>query len=90
MFHAIHKTEDKKYYMQSTRETVFDNVYYKQIDGVTVGSPLGPTLVNLLLPYFKRKRLDNCPIQFRPRSYQEHCMKSVRIRNFPGAYFPAF
>lgn len=89
MFHVIHKTEDKKYYMQSTRKTVFD-VCYKQIDGVTVDSPLGPTLVNLLLPYFKRKRLDNCPIQFRPRSYQEHCMKNVRIRNFPGAYFPAF
>ena len=89
--------------MQSTRKTVFDNVYYKQIDGVTVGSPLGPTLVNLLLPYSKRKRLDNCPIQFRPRhcrryvydifvmfECQEHCMKSVRIRNFPGPYFPAF
>ena len=58
--------------MQSTRKTVFDNVYYKQIDVVTVGSPLGPTLVNLLLPYSKRKRLDNCPIQFRPRHYRRY------------------
>ena len=47
-------------------------MFATNIDGVTVGSPLGPTLVNLLLPYSKRKRLDNCPIHFRPRHYRRY------------------
>ena len=28
------------------------NVYYKQVDGVAMGSPLGPTLANLFLVFF--------------------------------------
>ena len=43
---------------------LFNDVYYKQIDGVAMGSPLGPTLANLFLVYHERKWLDNCPLQF--------------------------
>ena len=28
---------------------LFDNKYYSQIDGVAMGSPLGPTLANIFL-----------------------------------------
>ena len=45
------------------------NVYYKQIDGVAMGSPLGPTLTNLFLTYCEGRWLDNCPMQFLPRYY---------------------
>ena len=30
---------------------LIDNKYYSQIDGVAVGSPLGPTLANIFLCY---------------------------------------
>ena len=30
---------------------LFDNKYYSQIDGVAMGSPLGPTLANIFLCY---------------------------------------
>ena len=43
---------------------LFNDVYYKQIDGVTMGSPLGPTLANLFLVYHERKWLESVPIQF--------------------------
>ena len=35
------------------KETIifFDNKYYSQIDGVVMGSPLGPTLANIFLCY---------------------------------------
>ena len=46
---------------------LFNDVYYKQIDGVAMGSPLGPTLANLFLVYHEDKWLDNCPLQFRPK-----------------------
>ena len=35
----------------------FNGVYYKQIDAVAMGSPLGPTLANLFLVYHERKWL---------------------------------
>ena len=34
---------------------LFNDVYYKQVDGVAMGSPLGPTLANLLLVYYEHK-----------------------------------
>ena len=30
---------------------LFDNKYYSKIDGVAMGSPLGPTLANIFLCY---------------------------------------
>ena len=33
----------------------FDGTLFKQIDGVTMGSPLGPTLANAFLVYHKKK-----------------------------------
>ena len=43
---------------------LFNYIYYKQIDGVAMGSPLGPTLANLFLVYHERKWLESVPIQF--------------------------
>ena len=43
---------------------LFNDVYYRQIDGVAMGSPLGPTLANLFSVYHERKWLESCPIQF--------------------------
>ena len=34
---------------------MFNDVYYKQVDGVAMGSPLGPTLANLFLVYYESK-----------------------------------
>ena len=33
---------------------IFDGKYYKQKDGVAVGSPLGPTLANVFFMSFRR------------------------------------
>ena len=41
----------------TTKENVilFDQKYYSQIDGVAMGSPLGPTFANIFLCYHVRK-----------------------------------
>ena len=33
---------------------IFDGTLYKQIDGVAMGSPLGPSLSNVFLSYHKK------------------------------------
>ena len=51
---------------------LFNDVYYKQVDGVAMGSPLGPTLANLFLVYCEYKWLEKCPLQFRPKYYRRY------------------
>ena len=48
---------------------VFNSVYYQQVDGVAMGSPLGPTLANLFLVNYESKWLKDCPVQFAPKYY---------------------
>ena len=40
----------------------FNDIYYKQIDAVAMGSPFRPALANLFLVYHERKWLESCPI----------------------------
>ena len=51
---------------------VFNYIYYRQIDGVAMGSPLGPTFANLFLVYYEHKWLENCPLQFKPKFYRRY------------------
>ena len=49
---------------------LFDREVYKQIDGVAMGSPLGPTLANIFLCFCEQIWLDNCPVEFKPVIYR--------------------
>ena len=45
---------------------LFDQQFYKQHDGVEMGSPLGPSLANVFLCYHEQIWLQNCPSEFKP------------------------
>ena len=51
---------------------LFNDVHYKRVGGVAMGSPLGPTLANLFLVYYEHKCLENYPLQFRPKYYRRY------------------
>ena len=51
---------------------VFNYIYYKQIDTVVMGSPLGPTFANLFLVHCEHKWLENCSLQFKPKFYRRY------------------
>ena len=50
----------------------FKNVYYQQVDGVAMGSPLGPTLANLVSVNYGSKWLKEYPTQFAPKYYRRY------------------
>ena len=49
---------------------LFDGEFYKQIDGVAMGSSLGPSLANIFLCFHEQIWLDNCPLEFKPVVYR--------------------
>ena len=51
---------------------IFDQKYYKQCDGVAMGSPLGLTLANVFMCHFENIRLENCPTQFKLVVYRRY------------------
>ena len=51
---------------------LFDQQFHKQHDGVAMGSPLGPTFVNVFLCYHEKIWLQNCPSEFKPVIYRRY------------------
>ena len=65
------KSELNQLLCLATKESyfIFNGLLYKQIDGVAMGSPLGPSLANAFLSYHEKNWLKNCPQEFKPVFY---------------------
>ena len=70
--HNFEKEELKQLLTFAAYESsfIFDGEYYTQIDGVAMGSPLGPTLANAFLCHFGKKWLSECSAEFLPSVYK--------------------
>ena len=51
---------------------MFDGVLYYQVDGVAMGSPLGPHLANIFMNYHEKKWLEDCPADIKPKFYRRY------------------
>ena len=51
---------------------LFNGTYYEQIDGVAMGSPLGPTIANIFLCHWEEIWIKKCPKQFKPEYYNRY------------------
>ena len=51
---------------------MFDQQYFEQIDGVSMGSCLGPSFANIFMCYNEEKWLENCPSEFKPLYYRRY------------------
>ena len=68
---GMNKSEFKKLMEFATKEMVFlyNGEYYQQVEGVAMGSPLGPILANIFLCHHEKEWLANCPDEFKPLKY---------------------
>ena len=51
---------------------MFDNKYYKQKEGLSMGSPISGTLANIFLCHHESKWLNDCPTDFKPIYYRRY------------------
>ena len=65
---GISRRDFKRLLEISTKGTVFffNDHYYRQRDGVAMGSPLGPALANAFLAHHETVWLEECPLSFAP------------------------
>ena len=58
----------------ATKESfiLFNGQYYKQVDGVAMGSPLGPTLANVFLCHYEKSWLNRCPNEYKPLYFKRY------------------
>ena len=68
------KSELKQLLCLATKDSyfIFNGLLYKQIDGVAMGSPLGPSLANAFLSHYEKNWLNNCPQGFKPVFYRRY------------------
>ena len=60
--YGLNKQEITEMLSLITKKSIilFDMEFYSEIDGVAMGSPLGPTLINLFLCHHEKKWLNDC------------------------------
>ena len=51
---------------------VFNGQLFDQIDGVAMGSPLGPSLANIFMSHLEKRYSVNCPSEFKPVLYRRY------------------
>ena len=51
---------------------MFNDILYKQKDGMAMGSHLGPTMANVFLAFYEMKWLEQCPNEFKPVFYRRY------------------
>ena len=45
---------------------IFNNNFFKQIEGLAMGSPISATFANISMSYHEQNWLRKCPIEFKP------------------------
>ena len=51
---------------------VFDNILYKQCDGLGMGLPQSPAFANIFLAHHEQSWIGNCPSDFKPVFYRRY------------------
>ena len=72
-FHG-HDTEFEKLLSLSVKNChfIFYGRLYQQVDGVAMGSPLGPLFANIFMSFHEQKCLNSCPSSFKPLLYRHY------------------
>ena len=51
---------------------IFNNLLYKQFEGVAMGSLLGPSIASAFLDYHEQNLLDSYPLEYKPLYFRQY------------------
>ena len=67
---------------------IFNNQLYTQVDGIGMGSPLGPSYANAFLCHHEKIWLSQCPPQFKPVFYRRYMDDTFLLFTDPSHILP--
>ena len=70
-WNGLNKSRLLKLLSWPTKNTTFqfDNKFYKQLDGVAMGSPIGPLLADVMMNYVIDKAIESTPLDHQPKFF---------------------
>ena len=70
-WNGLNKSRLLKLLSWSTKNTTFqfNNKFYKQLDGVAMGSPIGPLLADVMMNYVIDKAIERTPLDHQPKFF---------------------
>ena len=74
LYHSFNRPQVKKLLELAVLDTVFifNGNAFKQVEGMAMGSPLGPTFANIFMCSLEESMLDEYPLRFHPLSYNRY------------------
>ena len=71
---GLSKIEFNELLSFATKEScfIFNGKVFKQVDGLTMGSPFGSTLASNFLVHFEKNWLQNCSSDLKPHYYRRY------------------
>ena len=66
----------------------YNNTLYTQVDGIGMGSPLGPCYANTFLCHHEQAWLNDCPAHFKPVFYRRYIDDTFLLFNDPSHIDP--
>ena len=77
---GISKNDFRDLLNLGTKESfsTFNSKFYVQVDGVAMGSPLGPILANIFLSHHEENWLNKCSIKFKT-SFYRRCVDDIFV-----------
>ena len=81
VFHNLDSHTFKRLLGLAVRESyfMFDKKIYMQVDGVAMGSPLGPTLANVFMVHLEEIIMSKCPPNFKPVFYWRYVVDTIAL-----------
>ena len=81
LFHGLDRSDFKKLLEIAVQDThfLFNKEIYKQVDGVSMGSPLGPIMANAFMCSLEEQMLDDCPLAYRPLFYRRYVDDTIAL-----------
>ena len=81
LFHGLNRNNFKKLLEVAVQDTyfLFNKEIFKQVDGVSMGSPLGPIMANAFMCSLEEQMLDDCPLSYRPLFYRRYVDDTIAL-----------
>ena len=83
LYHGYNRAQFKQLLLLTVNNTqfIFNEILYKQIDGLSMGNPAAPHLANIFLCHLEEQFMQQCPSDIKPLFYRRYLDDTIAVFN---------